>query len=86
MTLDELKELMGKLSAECARWLADGMKPALVKECLRDNLSPTFGWEMAKAMTKDILDKAAEQALDILEDRSKSEPISLYDMYNIINH
>lgn len=86
MKLDELTKLMGNLSAECAKWLADGMKPAQVKECLRDNLTPAFGYDMADAMTEDILNEASEEALKILEKRSMSEPISLYDMCNIINH
>lgn len=83
--LENLHNMMEKLSAQCAEWLADGTKTDIVRDVVFTNLKDYFDFEIACAMTHDVMDMAAKKALDILEERSKEEPISLCTMYGIIN-
>ena len=83
--LQNLHNMMEKLSTQCAEWLADGTKPSEVKDVLRGNLLAYFDTDLADAMVNDIMNEASKQALDILEKRSFEEPVSLIDMYEIIN-
>ncbi len=85
MKLENMTKLMGKLVTECAGWLADGTKISEVKECLRGNLLAVFDPDLADAMVADIMEEAAKQALDILEQRSMEEPIDLTVIYDIVN-
>lgn len=83
--LQNLHNLMEKLSAQCAEWLADGTKTDVVREVLFNNLKDYFDFDIACAMVKDVMDEASKKALDILERRAMEEPISLCTMFEIIN-
>lgn len=85
MSLQNLSEMMEKLSTQCAEWLADGTKPDAVRDVLHNNLSAYFDYDIACAMAHDIMCKASNCALDILEKRAMEEHVSLYTMYEIIN-